>query len=140
MRVAIVGASGAVGQEFLRVLDERDFPVDELVLFGSQRSAGTKYLFKGKEHEVKLLQHNDDSQSICRSVNVRGLPMRTPFRHRERRALYIAQGVDVAVLVILPFGGLRVEFQLRSERVVEHLGEKFCVDILAHSVSSLRSA
>ncbi len=64
MKVAIVGASGAVGQEFLRVLDERDFPVDELVLFGSQRSAGTKYLFRGKECEVKLLQHNDDFKDI----------------------------------------------------------------------------
>ena len=39
MKVAIVGASGAVGQEFLRVLDERNFPVDELLLFGSSRSA-----------------------------------------------------------------------------------------------------
>ena len=45
MKVAIVGASGAVGQEFLRVLDERNFPLDELVLFGSKRSAGTKYTF-----------------------------------------------------------------------------------------------
>ena len=53
MKVAIVGASGAVGQEFLRVLEERDFPLDELVLFGSQRSAGRKYVFKGKEYEVK---------------------------------------------------------------------------------------
>lgn len=33
MNVAIVGASGAVGQEFLRVLDERNFPIDELYLF-----------------------------------------------------------------------------------------------------------
>ena len=64
MKVAIVGASGAVGQEFLRVLDEREFPIDELVLFGSQRSAGRKYLFKGKEHEVKLLQHNDDFKGV----------------------------------------------------------------------------
>ncbi len=59
MKVAIVGASGAVGQEFLRVLEERQFPLDELVLFGSQRSAGRKYTFRGKEIEVKLLQHND---------------------------------------------------------------------------------
>ena len=64
MKVAIVGASGAVGQEFLRVLEERDFPIDELVLFGSTRSAGTKYLFRGKEHEVKLLQHNDDFKGV----------------------------------------------------------------------------
>ena len=64
MRIAIVGASGAVGQEFLRVLDERNFPMDDMVLFGSSRSAGTKYTFRGKEYEVKLLQHNDDFKDI----------------------------------------------------------------------------
>ena len=64
MRVAIVGASGAVGQEFLRVLEERNFPIDELLLFGSQRSAGRKYTFRGKEIEVKLLQHNDDFKGV----------------------------------------------------------------------------
>ena len=64
MKVAIVGASGAVGQEFLRILAERNFPMDELVLFGSERSAGRKYTFKGKEIEVKLLQHNDDFKDV----------------------------------------------------------------------------
>ena len=64
MKVAIVGASGAVGQEFLRVLEERNFPMDELVLFGSERSAGKKYTFRGKEYEVKLLQHGDDFKGV----------------------------------------------------------------------------
>ena len=64
MKVAIVGASGAVGQEFLKVLEERNFPLDELVLFGSSRSAGRKYKFKGKDYEVKLLQHNDDFKDV----------------------------------------------------------------------------
>lgn len=64
MKVAIVGASGAVGQEFLRILVEREFPIDDLVLFGSKRSAGSKYTFKGKEYEVKLLQHNDDFRGV----------------------------------------------------------------------------
>jgi len=64
MKVAIVGASGAVGQEFLRILDQRNFPMDELVLFGSKRSAGRKYTFKGKELTVKELQHNDDFKDI----------------------------------------------------------------------------
>ncbi|EGQ15873.1 aspartate-semialdehyde dehydrogenase [Prevotella dentalis DSM 3688] len=64
MRVAIVGASGAVGQELLRILAERNFPLDDLFLFGSDRSAGRKYSFKGKEYEVKLLQHNDDFKNI----------------------------------------------------------------------------
>ena len=64
MKVAIVGASGAVGQEFLRVLAERNFPMDELVLFGSERSAGRTYNFRGKDLTVKLLQHNDDFKDI----------------------------------------------------------------------------
>jgi aspartate-semialdehyde dehydrogenase len=64
MKVAIVGVSGAVGQEFLRVLDERDFPVDELELFGSSRSAGRVYVFRGKQYTVKELQHNDDFKGI----------------------------------------------------------------------------
>ena len=53
-----------MGQEFLRVLAERNFPIDELVLFGSQRSAGTNYMFKGKEYELKLLHHNDDFKDV----------------------------------------------------------------------------
>ena len=62
--MAVVGASGAVGQEFLKVLEERDFPINELTLFGSPRSAGTTYKFKGKDLTVKLLQHNDDFKDI----------------------------------------------------------------------------
>ncbi len=64
MKVAIVGASGAVGQEFLKVLEERNFPMDELVLFGSKRSAGKQYMFKDKQLTVQLLQHNDDFKDV----------------------------------------------------------------------------
>ena len=53
-----------MGQEFLRILAQRNFPMDDLVLFGSERSAGRKYTFRGKEYEVKLLQHNDDFKDI----------------------------------------------------------------------------
>ncbi len=64
MKVAIVGTSGAVGQEFLRILEQRNFPLDELVLFGSERSAGQKYTFRGKELTVKELKHNDDFKDV----------------------------------------------------------------------------
>src|SRR6056297_127750 len=64
MKVAIVGTSGAVGQELLKVLEERNFPLDELVLFGSARSAGKTYTFKGKQITVKELQENDDFRGI----------------------------------------------------------------------------
>lgn len=60
MKVAIVGASGAVGQEFLRVLQEQNFPIDELLLFGSSRSAGRTYNFRGKEITVRELRHEPD--------------------------------------------------------------------------------
>lgn len=60
MKVAIVGASGAVGQEFLRTLAERNFPIDELLLFGSPRSAGTTYNFRGKDITVQLLRHEPE--------------------------------------------------------------------------------
>ena len=64
MVIAIVGASGAVGQELLAVLEQRQFPVSELRLFGSERSAGTTYLFRGKEHIDQLLQHDDAFQGV----------------------------------------------------------------------------
>ncbi|MFI3297708.1 MAG: aspartate-semialdehyde dehydrogenase [bacterium] len=64
MNVAIVGASGAVGQEFLRVLEERNFPITELKLFGSARSAGQKRIFCGEEIEIKELKHGDDFKGI----------------------------------------------------------------------------
>ena len=64
MKVAIVGASGAVGQEFLTILEEHDLPIDSLTLFGSERSAGRTYKFRGEELTVQLLQHNDDFKGI----------------------------------------------------------------------------
>ncbi len=64
MNIAIVGASGAVGQEFLRVLDEQNFPFDNLTLFGSKRSAGRKYTFRDKQYTVKELVHGDDFKDI----------------------------------------------------------------------------
>lgn len=66
MNIAIVGASGAVGQEFLRVLDQQNFPIDNLVLFGSSRSAGRCYTFRGKEYTVRELRHDhpDDFRDI----------------------------------------------------------------------------
>jgi aspartate-semialdehyde dehydrogenase len=64
MRVAVVGTSGAVGQEFLAVLEQRNFPMDELILFGSARSAGSTYSFKGKSYTVKELKHDDSFKGI----------------------------------------------------------------------------
>ncbi len=65
LKVAIVGVSGAVGQEFLRVLAERDFPIDELLLFGSARSAGCTYTFRGNDYVVRELRHGDDFKGVA---------------------------------------------------------------------------
>lgn len=64
MRIAIVGVSGAVGGEFIRLIEERDFPADEIRLFGSSRSAGRTYTIKGKTCVVEKLCHNDAFKDI----------------------------------------------------------------------------
>lgn len=55
MRVAVVGATGAVGQEFLRLLEERAFPLTTLTLYASARSAGRTLQFRGQKLEVAAL-------------------------------------------------------------------------------------
>ena len=64
MKIAIVGASGAVGQEFLSILENHPMPIEELLLFGSKRSAGSIYRFRGKDIVVRELQHNDDFKDV----------------------------------------------------------------------------
>ncbi len=52
IRLAVVGATGAVGQEMLKVLEERNFPVRELICLADPREAGTRLKFRGEEHIV----------------------------------------------------------------------------------------
>jgi aspartate-semialdehyde dehydrogenase len=58
VNVAIVGATGAVGQEFLTVLAERNFPIKHLKLLASAKSAGKKAEFAGKSYTVEELTHD----------------------------------------------------------------------------------
>jgi aspartate-semialdehyde dehydrogenase len=53
--VAIAGATGAVGSEFLRLLESREFPLESLRLLASERSAGRSLVFRGRPHPVELL-------------------------------------------------------------------------------------
>lgn len=64
MKTAIVGASGAVGQEFLRVLEQRGFGGDVVALFGSSRSAGTSYTIGGRSLTVQELRHGDQFKGM----------------------------------------------------------------------------
>ena len=63
MRVAIVGATGAVGQEFLRLLAERTFPLTTLALYASERSAGKQVRFQGQDITLRALPANGDLQA-----------------------------------------------------------------------------
>src|SRR5215468_9779941 len=53
--VALVGATGIVGEEILRILEERDFPLDQLTLLASRRSAGTRVDFHSQSYVVRPL-------------------------------------------------------------------------------------
>ena len=64
MKIAIVGASGAVGQEFLRVLEQRGFGGDVVALFGSSRSAGTSYTIGGRSLTVQELRHGEQFKDM----------------------------------------------------------------------------
>ena len=64
MKIAVVGASGAVGQEFLKILEEHNLPIEQLRLFGSKRSAGSKRLFRGEEIVIEELAHNDAFKDV----------------------------------------------------------------------------
>ena len=55
VNLAIVGATGMVGRTFLKVLEERNFPIKNLYLFSSEKSAGTELVFRGKEYKVEAL-------------------------------------------------------------------------------------
>jgi aspartate-semialdehyde dehydrogenase (peptidoglycan organisms) len=63
--VGIVGATGMVGRTFLKVLEERNFPIDNLYLFSSKKSAGSKVEFMGKEYVVEeLMEDNIKNKKI----------------------------------------------------------------------------
>jgi len=64
MRVAIVGATGEVGRTFLKVLEEREFPVDELYLYASEKSEGTELTFRGEKLKVRALNKETSFRGI----------------------------------------------------------------------------
>ena len=63
-KVAVVGVTGEVGKTFLKVLKERNFPVEELIPIASARSRGKKVVFNGKEYTVRALEDFDSFKGI----------------------------------------------------------------------------
>lgn len=64
INVAIVGATGVVGRMFLKILEERNFPIDKLYLFSSAKSKGSKIKFKNKEYIVEELKEDSFNKDI----------------------------------------------------------------------------
>ena len=64
VNIAIVGATGMVGRTFLKILDERNFEIDNLYLFSSEKSAGAKVAFRGKEYIVEELTEDSFKRDI----------------------------------------------------------------------------
>lgn len=56
LSVAVLGATGAVGGEFLRLFEQRSFPISKLTLLASERSAGERRTFRGREHEIRAVR------------------------------------------------------------------------------------
>ena len=64
VNLAIVGATGMVGRTFLQVLEERDFPIENLYLFSSEKSAGTEIIFRGNKYKVEALNEESFKRNI----------------------------------------------------------------------------
>lgn len=64
VNIAIVGATGMVGRTFLKVLEERNFPIENLYLFSSKKSAGSHVVFNGKDYIVEELKEDSFDRDI----------------------------------------------------------------------------
>ena len=88
-KVAVVGATGNVGREMLKILDERSFPADEVVALASRRSLGSEVCYGDKTLKCKALEHYDFSDvDICLmsagSTGVEGMVAEDRGRRRGR--------------------------------------------------------
>jgi aspartate-semialdehyde dehydrogenase len=79
INVAIVGATGMVGRTFLKILEERDFPIDNLYLFSSKKSAGSIVNFKGQNYVVEELSETSFDRDIQIALFSAGGDISTKF-------------------------------------------------------------
>lgn len=77
--VALVGATGVVGRTFLKVLEERDFPFENLYIMASAKSAGTTITFKGRDYVVEELTENSFDKDIDIALFSAGGPVSEKF-------------------------------------------------------------
>lgn len=88
--VALVGATGLVGEEILRLFEERDFPLDQLTLLASRRSAGTRVTFQNQSYVVRPLTRDA----------LQGVDLVLFAADAETSATYAPQAVSAGALVI----------------------------------------
>ncbi len=82
--VAVVGATGAVGEAMITILEERNFPVGRLFPLASQRSAGSRIAFKGRQERVGVLEDFDFAK-VRLSLFSAGAGVSAPSRRASRR-------------------------------------------------------
>ena len=99
MRVAIVGATGAVGRTMLTILEERSFPLDELVLLASERTAGTRLRFRGEERTVEVLTPE----------RLRGLDLALSSCGSETAKTWVPQASEAGTVVVDNSSAFRME-------------------------------
>lgn len=119
MRVAIVGATGAVGQEFLALLEQRNFPLTTLHLYASPRSAGKIMTFRGQELSVSSLPEDDNLQADIAFVSLgSGLSKAHAKAWAEHGALVIdnssAWRMDATTPLVIP--------EVNPEDIQQHQG------------------
>jgi aspartate-semialdehyde dehydrogenase len=117
--LAIAGVTGAVGQEFLKILEERDFPFDSLKLLASSRSAGKKIEFKGKQYIVEEMTKNS-----FKRVNI-ALFSAGASRSREFAPAAVEAGavvVDNSSAFRMDPNALLVIPEINPQKIKEHKG------------------
>jgi aspartate-semialdehyde dehydrogenase len=117
--VAVMGATGAVGNCFLRILEERKFPIKRIRLLASERSKGKKLPFKGELHPVEVLTH-DSFQGIDLVLASAGASRSLEFLPSAVKAGAVC--VDNSSAFRMDKGAPLVVPEVNAERIKEHKG------------------
>src|SRR5437870_10786238 len=127
--VALVGATGIVGEEILRVLEERDFPLDQLTLLASRRSAGTRVEFRRQNYVVRPLTQDA----------LRGVQLALFAANAETSTAYAPYAVRSGAVVIDCSSAFRLDPavplcipEVNAEVLLQHQG----IVAIPHSLTS----
>ncbi len=117
--LAVMGATGAVGNAFLRILEERKFPINKIRLLASERSKNKKLKFKGRLHTVEVLGHN----------SFKGIDLVLASAGASRSLEFLPSAVKTGAICIDNSSAFRMEKdvplvvpEVNAQRVKEHRG------------------